>query len=102
MDNLSLIFEQPFIKVEREIDGIEQKYIEKKYFLYLYETKLVTPFQIFELKDIADVSFRKTKANIYGTLYLHVGQSVFPYYIYNDPEPFINAVKQLFENKKRA
>lgn len=96
MDNLSLIFKQPFIKIVREIDGIEQKYIEKKHFLYLYETKLVTPFQTFQLKDIADVSFRKTKANIYGTLYLHVGHGVFPYYVYHDPEPFINALKKLF------
>lgn len=99
MDNLSLIFKQSFIKVVREIDGIEQKYIEKKHYLYLYETKIVTPFQTFQLKDILDISYRKTKANIYGTLYIHANQGVFPYYVNNDndPELFIYALKELFQ-----
>ncbi len=92
---MSLVYKQPFIKVLREIDGIEQKYIEKNYHLYLYETKLVTPFQTFQLKAILDVSYRKTKTNSLGTLYLHTNQGVFPYTVRTDPEEFIDHIKKL-------
>ncbi len=92
---MSLIYEQPFVKVLREIDGIEQKYIEKNYYLYLYETKLVTPFKTFQLKAILDVSYRKTKTNSFGTLYLHTNQGVFPFYVRSDPEAFMDCIKKL-------
>jgi hypothetical protein len=95
MNNLSLICKQPFIKVLREIDGIEQKYIEKTYYIYLYETKLITPFHTFQLKDILDVSYRKTRTNLYGCLYLHASQGVFSYLVCKDPGNFINELKQL-------
>ncbi|MCT8139442.1 hypothetical protein H1D32_18070 [Anaerobacillus sp. CMMVII] len=75
---MSLICKQPFIKVLREIVGIEQKYIETKYNLYLYETKIVTPTQTFSLNEVLDVSYRDSTSK-FGTLYLHTNQGVFPF-----------------------
>lgn len=91
---MSLVYKQPFVKVIREIEGIEQKYIEKEYNLYLYETKIITPVKTFHLKDVLDVSFRNTTEK-YGTLYLHTNQGVFPYYVCSNPETFIKLLKSM-------
>lgn len=92
---MSLICKQPFIKVLREIDGNEQKYLEKNYSLYLYETKVVTPFHTFKINSIFDVSYRKTKNNTYGTLYLHTNQGVFPYIVCQEPDEFLKQIDLL-------
>ncbi|OIJ12010.1 hypothetical protein BKP45_01030 [Anaerobacillus alkalidiazotrophicus] len=92
---MSLILKQPYVKVFREINGIEQKYIENVYYLYLYETKIVSPYKTYKLKDVFDVSYRKTSSNKYGTLYLHTNEGVFPFQVHSSPELFIQSVKQL-------
>jgi hypothetical protein len=93
MMKLSFVYQQPYKKVLREIDGIEQRYIETEYSLYLYETKIVTPVQTFQLKDVLDVSYLHS-INKYGTLYLHTNQGVFPYYVCSPPDEFIDLVKR--------
>nr|WP_071319458.1 hypothetical protein [Anaerobacillus isosaccharinicus] len=89
---MSLVYKQPFMKVLREIHGIEQKYIETQYYLYLYETKIVTPVKTFQLKDVLDVSYLHSQ-NKYSTLYLHTNQGVFAYYVSSHPEEFIRLLK---------
>ncbi|RXI99844.1 hypothetical protein DS745_13255 [Anaerobacillus alkaliphilus] len=91
---LSLVSKQSFVKVLREVIGIEQRYIETEYQLYLYETKIVTPTITFPLSSILDVSYRKTTEK-YGTLYLHTNQGVFPYNVCSHPEEFITSLKRL-------
>ncbi len=91
---LSLLYKQSFIKVLREVKGIEQKYIEKRYELFLYETKIVTPTKTFPITTVLDVSYRKSTEK-YGTLYLHTNQGVFPYNVSSSPEKFIQLLKTI-------
>lgn len=95
---MSLISKQSFVKISREIVGIEQRYIEKQHILYLYETKLVSPNHTFRIKEIFDISFRKTDSNRYGTLYLHTNQGVFPFQVCSDPNQFISKINELTKN----
>jgi hypothetical protein len=91
---LSLILKQKYITITREIDGIEQKIIEKEQYLSLYTTKIVTPLNTFQLEDVLDVSFRKT-TNKFWTLYLHTKQGVFPFYVSTHPGELIEAIQRL-------
>lgn len=91
---MSHTLKQTFIKITRQVSSIEQLFIEEEYDLFLYETKVVSPTQTFQLKDILDVSYRKTPNNKIGTLYLHTTQGVFPFCVRDNPEVFIDALKE--------
>ncbi|WP_096188121.1 hypothetical protein [Evansella halocellulosilytica] len=93
------IASQPYVKVVREIQGLEQVNIEEKRTIYLYEDRIVTGYREFPFHTVFDMSFRHIAGDD-SIFYLHTSRGVFSYTIKSDPTDFINHFKQL-EKKKR-
>ncbi|MCE7793653.1 hypothetical protein K8O68_14605 [Salipaludibacillus sp. CUR1] len=91
---MKLIATQPYFKVQREVNSIEQKNVEDDRTLYLYEDKLMTKHREFPADKIFDMSFRKLPKGE-GILFIHTSQGVFSYTVKKDPEEFIQAFKSL-------
>lgn len=90
---MSLIAEQPYVKVQREMNSLEQKRIEHKRTLYLYEEKIVTQHREFPLSQVLDMSYRKIGGKG-GLLYLHTSRGVYSYTVTSTPDKFIEAFKK--------
>lgn len=86
---MKFIVSQPYIVIKRKIEWNEQKYIETKHQLRLFEDRILSSVNEFHLDHVYDVSYRPS------FLYLHTNQGVFPYNIKEDPNEFINAFKEL-------
>ncbi|GAA0607308.1 hypothetical protein GCM10009001_25760 [Virgibacillus siamensis] len=89
---MKLLAEQPYIKVTRVVNSIEQKDVEEERVLYLYDETLVTEHRQFPIQDILDISYR-TVGSSGGLLYLHTIKGVFSYTVKTSPEAFIRAFK---------
>lgn len=89
---MRLIAEQPYIKIKREVSSIEQKEIELKRTIYLYDEKVVTEHREFPIKDLMDMSYRLI-GGTGGLLYLHTSKGVFSYTVKSSPEQFVKAYK---------
>lgn len=89
---MRLIAEQPYIKIKREVSSIEQKEIELKRTLYLYDEKVVTEYREFLMKDVLDMSYRFIGESG-GLLYLHTSKGVFSYTVKTSPEQFVKAYR---------
>lgn len=85
---------QPYYKVEREISSTEQKVAVQDRLMYLYEQCIVTKHREFSIMDVFDLSYRRIGADG-GLLYLHTKQGLFSYTVHGDPQPFIEAYKEL-------
>ncbi|ASK61873.1 hypothetical protein CFK37_06710 [Virgibacillus phasianinus] len=92
-----LIAEQPYTKVQREVNSVEQVKIEHERVLYLYNEKLVTQHREFPIQEVLDVSYR-TFGKEGGLLYLHTSGGLFTYTVTASPQKFIDAFK---EHKKK-
>lgn len=84
-----------YYKVQREINSIEQKNVEYKRTLYLYEDKLITKHREFPSDTVFDMSYRELKSGEEGTLFIHTNQGVFTYIVKSHPAEFIKAFKEL-------
>ncbi|UCZ54221.1 hypothetical protein LGQ02_05520 [Bacillus shivajii] len=93
------IASQPYIKVVREIQGLEQVNIEEPRMIYLYEDRIVTEHREFPFHTMFDMSFRQLVGDE-GMLYFHTSKGVYSYLIKTDPTEFIQCFKAL-EKKKR-
>lgn len=82
-----------YSRTEKYIEKFEQKYSMHTYTLSLYYYKIVTEAHTFELEIISDISYKPFSTSG-GLLYLHTNEGVFTYILENDPEIFINAVKE--------
>ncbi|WP_174615125.1 hypothetical protein [Virgibacillus ihumii] len=89
---MKLIAKQPYIKVTRVVNSIEQKDVEEERMLYLYDEKLVTEHRQFPIQNVLDISYRTVGSNG-GLLYLHTIKGVFSYTVKTSPEAFIRAFK---------
>lgn len=89
---MRLIAEQPYIKVKREVSSIEQKEIEFRRTIYLYDEKVVTEHREFPIKDLLDMSYRLI-GGTGGLLYLHTSKGVFSYTVKSSPEQFVKAYR---------
>ncbi|ANY75798.1 hypothetical protein BBD41_26260 [Paenibacillus ihbetae] len=85
---------QPYYKIHRVVDGIEQRTEEQWRKMYLYEDRIVTKYRVFPLNQVFDLSYR-TMGGEGGFLYLHTRQGVYSYTVKEDPRTFIEAFKQL-------
>ncbi|EHB67014.1 MULTISPECIES: hypothetical protein [Paenibacillus] len=85
---------QPYYKINRVVDGIEQRTEEQRRKMYLYEDRIVTKYRVFPLGQVFDLSYR-TIGGEGGFLYLHTQQGVYSYTVKEDPRTFIEAFKQL-------
>ena len=91
-----LIAEQPYIKVEREINSTEQLKIERERVLYLYNDKIVTQHRTFPIDDVLDVSYR-TFGKEGGLLYIHTVGGLFTYTVKTSPKKFIDAYERFWK-----
>lgn len=93
---MHLIAEQQYVKVQREVNSIEQKNIEYERVLYLYNDKIVTQHREFPIEEVLDISYR-TFGKDGGLLYLHTVGGLFTYTVKESPQKFIAA----FEGRER-
>lgn len=91
---MELIASHPYYKVEREVSSLEQKNVEYKRMMYLYEDKLVTHRREFPAEIIFDMSHREMSGED-SLLYIHSSRGVFSYPVKENPSEFINAFKKL-------
>ncbi|RFB18374.1 hypothetical protein DZB84_05545 [Bacillus sp. HNG] len=86
---MKFIASHSYIVIQRKIEWNEQKYIETHHQLRLFEDRILSSANEFQLEHVYDVSFRTS------FLYLHTNQGVFSYLIKEDPIEFIQAFKGL-------
>ncbi|WP_077329606.1 hypothetical protein [Virgibacillus siamensis] len=87
---MKLIAKQPYVKVQRVVNSIEQKDIEEERVLYLYDEKVVSEHHEFPIQNILDMSYR-TVGSKGGLLYLHTIKGIYSYTVKTSPEAFIGA-----------
>lgn len=85
---------QPYYKINRVVDGIEQRTEEQGRKMFLYEDRIVTKYREFPIKQVFDLSYRPM-GDGGGFLYLHTQQGVYSYTVKDDPGSFISAFKNL-------
>ncbi|WP_404450619.1 hypothetical protein LG329_09695 [Virgibacillus necropolis] len=90
---MHLIAVQPYIKVEREVNSIQQFNIEDERNIYLYSDKIVTKHRKFPIQDVLDVSYRAI-GGTGGLLYLHTNGGLYTYTVKTSPQKFIDAFKE--------
>ncbi|WP_010283508.1 hypothetical protein [Bacillus timonensis] len=86
---MNFITSHPYIVIQRKIEWNEQKYIETQHQLRLFDDRILSSVNEFQLEHVYDVSYRTS------FLYLHTNQGVFSYNIKEDPDAFIKAFKEL-------
>ncbi|GAB6931241.1 hypothetical protein JCM10914A_52240 [Paenibacillus sp. JCM 10914] len=91
---MSWIAVQPYYKIQRVVDGIEQRTEEQGREMFLYQDKIVTQYREFPIKQVFDLSFRPM-GDGGGLLYLHTQQGVYSYTVKHDPQSFIKAYKNM-------
>ncbi|MCM3782549.1 hypothetical protein M3231_06165 [Neobacillus mesonae] len=84
----------PYYKIERIIDGIQMETIVDEREIILYSDKIVTKYREFALEKVFDLSYKKVSKDN-GLLYLYTQQGVYSYTVKENPEPFIQAVKNM-------
>lgn len=89
---MDVIAKQPYIKVHREVNSIEQKDVEDERFIYLYQDKVVTKHREFSLLDVLDMSYREI-AGEGGLLYMHTMAGVYAYTVKSSPKNFMDKFK---------
>lgn len=95
---MSIIAEQPYIKIIREVSSVKKMEIEHERTMYLFSDKIVTEHREFSLTDVLDLSYRKI-GGAGGILFLHTNHSVYSYTVKSSPHRFINSCKE--QIKKR-
>ncbi|MFT4416749.1 hypothetical protein ACLM5H_23065 [Fredinandcohnia humi] len=86
---MKLLAVQPYIVVSRKIEWNEQKYIESTHLLRMFEDRILSTSNEFQLEHVYDISSRSS------FLYLHTNQGLFSYQVKEDPTHFIEAFKCL-------
>ncbi|MBM4762675.1 hypothetical protein [Bacillus sp. B15-48] len=89
-----MLISQPYIKVHRKIEDNVQQKVEITEELILYENKIISATDQFNLNEVLDVSF-KSISSTNGFLYLHTIRGVYPYQIKTNPEEFIHMYEQV-------
>ena len=64
---------QPYYKINRIVDGIEQRTEEQGREMFLYEDRIVTKYREFPIRQVFDLSYRPM-GDGGGFLYLHTQQ----------------------------
>ncbi|HLQ70324.1 MAG TPA: hypothetical protein VK142_00840 [Bacillota bacterium] len=96
---MKLLAEQPYIKVQRQVDGLIQKNVEMKRTLYLYDEKVVSKHREFPIQDVTDVSYRNLGTEG-GMLYVHTNKGVYSYIVKSSPKNFVDTFKDEIKYKR--
>lgn len=91
---MGLIASQPYTKVERIVNSIEQKNIEHQRTIHLYDDKITTQHREFPIEDVLDLSQKKI-GTVGGMFYIHTKSGVFSYTIHSPADSFIQAYEQM-------
>ncbi|WP_102716603.1 hypothetical protein [Paenibacillus castaneae] len=94
---MSWIAAQPYYKVKRVVSSVEQKAIVEDRLMHLYQERIVTKYREFPISEVFDLSYRSI-GGAGGLLYLHTLQGVYSYTVAADPQPFIEAYKELVQS----
>ncbi|WP_430789772.1 hypothetical protein VBD025_04725 [Virgibacillus flavescens] len=87
MDTIAI---QPYYKVEREVNSIEQYNVEEERNILLYDDRITTKHHVFTLPEVLDISYR-TFGREGGLLYIHTTGGLFSYTVKKSPQKFIEA-----------
>lgn len=98
---MKLLAEQPYIKMDRQVDGLEQKDVELNRMLYLYDEKVMSKYREFPIQDVTDVSHRAVGTDGGGMLYVHTTKGVYTYIVKSSPMDFINTFKDEVKYKRQ-
>ncbi|WP_010531320.1 hypothetical protein [Lentibacillus jeotgali] len=96
---MTLIAEQPYVKVEHEIAISGKYYVEDPRTLYLYSDKIVSRHHEFPIENVWDMSYRPFGEKG-GLLYLHTSKGVSVYTVKQSPERFIEAFRENIKNQR--
>ena len=88
-----LLAVQPYIKVHREINHLEQITFEQERTIKLYNDKIVTHHREFDLTKVLDISYKGIDDEG-GLLYLHTSGGLYSYMVKTSPQKFIESFKE--------
>lgn len=97
---MKLLAEQHYIKIERHVNGLEQKSIESSRILYLYDEKVVSKHREFPIQDVSDVTYRKVGPDG-GMLYVHTMKGLYSYIVKSSPMDFVNTFNDEIKYKRK-
>ncbi|MFS0865421.1 hypothetical protein [Fredinandcohnia sp. 179-A 10B2 NHS] len=86
---MRVVASHPYYVITRKIEWNEQKYIETTHIIRLFEDRILSTSNEFQLEHVYDVSYRT------NFLYLHTNQGVFSYQVKESPIYFIEAFKEI-------
>ncbi|WP_423406814.1 hypothetical protein AABM38_13005 [Heyndrickxia sp. MSNUG] len=89
-----MLCSQIYLTVHRKIEGNEQKYEENKEVIRIYDDRITTASEHFQLRDILDISFRNI-SDAKGFLYLHTTRGLYSYVTDNEPQQLMRIFKEL-------
>jgi len=96
---MKLLAEQPYVKIQRQVDGLVQRNVEMKRTLCLYDEKVTSKHREFPIEDVTDLSYRTLGADG-GMLYLHTNKGVYSYIVKSSPMDFINTFRDEIKYKR--
>lgn len=94
---MKLLAEQPYIKVEQQVNGLELNRIKHQRMMYLFEHKIATKYREFPMKEVLDLSYRYI-GDEGGLMYLHTSHGVYSYIVKSSPKAFVETCKQHLKN----
>lgn len=96
---VEVIASHPYIKVIREVTGLEKTETKDKRELQLYQTKLTTRHREFKIEELIDVATRQIGEDG-GLIFIHTISGLFSYTVEEIDETFIHSVNNLIREVK--
>lgn len=97
---VEVIASHPYIKVVREVTGLEKTETTDKRELKLYQTKLTTRHREFNIEDLIDVATRKIGEEG-GLIFIHTTSGLFSYTVEEIDKTFIHTVNNLIREVRK-
>ncbi|WP_153730540.1 hypothetical protein [Sporosarcina obsidiansis] len=83
-----------YVSIERVVDRLEQTFHTSFHSISLFQDRITTSKQTFYIEHVWDVSYRPFSGRN-GLFYLHTNEGVFTFEVVEEPQPFIDAFKEL-------
>lgn len=96
---MEIIAKHPYIKVIREVTGLEKTETKDKRELKLYQTKLTTRHREFNIEELVNVAVREIGEDG-GLIFIHTTSGLFSYTVEIIDEKFIHIVNNLIREVK--
>lgn len=96
---VEIIAKHPYIKVIREVTGLEKTETKDNRELKLYQTKLTTRHREFLIEDLKVVATRKIGEDG-GLIFIHTTSGLFTYTVETIDQKFVHTVNNLIQEAK--